>query len=454
MASNTTLNQTGNVGNRTSSDCIFPPGWTGPPPPGRYAEVSRYLWMTVPPVIMIVGLLGNILTVIILLRQSRKLASTALYLLTLALSDSVMLLNSPLRNWMFRGLDMKDVRHLSEMGCKFSVFFTYTSVQYSSCVLVAVTLERLVSIVWPHRVRLGCTTRASGVVLVILLVFILGLNSHIIYGFGASQLPNYKGPCEPKYNEYMLFWTKTWPWIDFAVAFAIPFVLLGGSNAVIIYKMHETHKRRRSMSASNQGMGHAGHDTTMVTVTLILLTVVFFICLTPVQVFFIYDPHRKKILMNDYYCKDMYEFFKQVEIHNVLFTIVNLISYINAAFNFFLYILSGSKFRYEVIALFTCQPTGEGVFGTTTSASVRYRNTLRAANSTRHLERVTSVTHVSDVVELKFSDIRSTRKSSNGNNNGIFKVENGTRAEIENGTHAGTESETHTHENGCLKTRL
>ncbi|XP_052777576.1 neuromedin-U receptor 2-like [Mya arenaria] len=349
--------------------------------PDPYSETVKYLWKIIPLVVVIIGLCGNILTVIILLRQRRKTSSTALFLFTLAISDTITLLSSPIRNWLLRGIEEKDVRNMSELGCKFSNFFTYASVQFSSWILVGVTCERLISVVWPHRVRLGCTPRAAIVTIFALLIPILGLNAHMFYGHGNSSLVPRDGPCEPLYIGYSKFWDKYWPWIDFAVAYAVPFLFLAVSNTVIIYKMHKTHRQRRRISSvGKHGVDNSARDKKLVTIVLVILTVSFFICLTPVQIFFIYQPYWRERVFEEYFCQDWKRFAEETGKFQLVFAIVNLLSYINAGFNFFLYVISGSKFRHEVKALFMCTPSGDAVFGSSTSSSAR-----------RHLTHATSV---------------------------------------------------------------
>ena len=71
-----------------------------PPPIGYYGDTRIMMWKVIPPIIITFGIIGNILTVIVLIRQKiRCLSSTAIYLLALAISDSLILLSGPLRNW-------------------------------------------------------------------------------------------------------------------------------------------------------------------------------------------------------------------------------------------------------------------------------------------------------------------------------------------------------------------
>ncbi|XP_060588697.1 lysophosphatidic acid receptor 6-like [Ruditapes philippinarum] len=399
--------------------CMPPPGFTGPPPPGATLIAAERLWKIVPPIIISVGLIGNILTLIILLRHGRKLSSTAVFLLTLTISDTLFLLNAPLRHWILAMWD-EDVRHISEIGCKFSVYLTYSSLQLSSWVLVAVTVERFICVVWPHRVRLGCTPRSSVIMVIILSFVIFGGNTHILYGYGRSDLLIFRnrGFCEPLYEGYNTFWSKTYSWIDFIVVFVIPFCILLLANVTIIYKLRKTHEIRRNISIDKTGSHKtSSRDTRTVTIMLILLSVVFFICLTPVSIFYIYRPYWLESI-TELQCIDIYEYFRLREVYKLVEAITNLLGYINSAFNFVLYIVSGSKYRAELKALILCRPVGEsGLFGgsgftprrrgtTSTIASVRSRS-----SSTSTSKSVGS--HTDDVVNLNPSIERAYLSNNN-----------------------------------------
>ncbi|KAL4229423.1 hypothetical protein ACF0H5_012461 [Mactra antiquata] len=366
------------------ASCGPPPGWTGPPPPGPYANAAEMLWKTVPPIIIVLGVFGNILTVLILLRHARKLSSTAIFLMALAFSDTLFLFNAPLRQWI-RAVWKTDVRWKSSLGCKFSIYLTYCSSQFSSWLLVAVTVERFISIVRPHHVRIGCTSRLAGVIIVALFVLIYGLNTHIFYGFGRSNLPRYfgQGLCEAMYEEYYEFWTKVYSWIDLAVVFLVPFLILLVANSIIIYKLRQTRTIRRRLSiVKTRNEQTQAKDSKLVTVMLILLSVVFFVCLTPVSIFFVYRPYWMD-KVNPTLCSDLYGFIAAHERIDFTHAITNIIGYINAAFNFVLYVISGSKFRAELKSLFLCQPgRGIGVFGGATAGSVR-RSTITTQTASR-----------------------------------------------------------------------
>lgn len=428
--------------------CAPPPGFTGPPPPGDYFNAADKLWTIVPPIVVVLGVFGNMLTVVILLRHIRKLSSTAIYLLTLAFSDTLFLLNAPLRRWIVNVWD-EDVRHMSELVCKFSVYLTYSSSQLSSWILVAVTIERLISVVWPHRVRLGCTTRLSVTVIFVIVLIIFGSNAHIFYGFGRSDLPVFRneGYCQPLYEDYFTFFNKTYPWIDFAVVFAIPFGILLISNLGIVYRLHKSRRERRKMSiiVKSRSDKSTANDIRRVTIILIILSVVFFICLAPVSIYFIYRPymieHRERLI-----CVDIYEYIRLKELDVFLNALTNLLGYINAAFNFILYFISGSKYRAEIKALLFCRSGGrDDVFGSSSNGS-RRRNTASTIASVNRSGSRSSFGSASEVNVVDLEPIGEPIDTNRTNNNELVKQINRSMTMRQDHTQAAT----NVHTNGKL----
>ena len=369
---NSTLNSTIWADNSTVTDVPAPAGGGAPPPfvPGAYTDAKEWIWKLVPPIVVILGTFGNVLTIVVLLRQFKNLSSTAVYLMTLAFSDLMILYLGPIRQWIQYIWDI-DVRLLTDAGCRTSLFFTYFSFQLSSWLLVAVTIERVISVMLPHKVKLGCTTMKAGITVLITIVCLAALNAHYFYGYKMTHNPsNPRAPivCGPYYDDYKEFVYDIWPWVDFAISFAVPFIIMTVGNTLIIVSLKRQTQRRRKM-----GISQTEKEGRSITVMLILLCVIYFICLTPYTIFFIVLPYARKEAFKLPYS----EMLKRMEMLIFVHAVVSCFSYINSATNFLLYFLSGSRFRAEVRHLFTCRRAGkDGVFGSSTAGrSTSFTNT-------------------------------------------------------------------------------
>lgn len=106
--------------------CVIPEAL----PPGAYAAAPDWIAKGVSATIRSVYTFGNVLTILVLSRSTKKLYSTMLYLVTLAVSDTLFLLNGTMRQcirltWKY------DIRSSHEIVCKFTVWLTYGILQYS-----------------------------------------------------------------------------------------------------------------------------------------------------------------------------------------------------------------------------------------------------------------------------------------------------------------------------------
>ena len=352
----------------------------GPIMPGVHTDVKEWIWKIVPPIVVILGTFGNGLTIIVLLRQIKNLSSTAVYLLALACSDLMIIYLGPIRQWIqYIWKDGNtDVRLQTDAGCRTSLFFTYFSFQLSSWLLVAVTIERVVSVMLPHKVKLGCTTMKAGITVLIIIGCLVPLNAHYFYGYRLRHNPaNPRAPyvCGPlpEMVDYQTFLYKYWPWVDFAVGFAVPFAIMLIGNILIIVSLKRQATRRKKMSMTqNEKEGRP------VTVMLIVLCVIYAVCLIPYNVYFIVLPY----LREEAFKLPFNEMIRRMEYLLFIHAVVSCLSYINSTTNFILYFLSGSRFRKEVRNLFTCKGAGkQGVFGSSTAGrSTSFTNTRTSSN--------------------------------------------------------------------------
>ena len=324
-----------------------------------YVNAKEWIWKIVPPIIVTLGSFGNGLIMVVLLRQIKTLSSTAIYLLSLAFSDLMILLLGPVRQWIMY-MWYVDVRLLSDAGCKTSLYFTYFSFQLSSWLLVAVTIERVISVVLPHKVKFACTAVKAGSIVLINVVCLAAFNSHFFYGFGlesdiSNMERNRQTECTPLYEDYAVFAYDILPWLDFAIVFGLPFIILLTGNLIIIASLKRRVQKHRRMGATNTT--NEGHSLTML---LIMLCAVFFICLTPSHIFFILLPYLRAAAME----LPKQEMLRRRDLLIFIHAIVSCFNYINSTSNFMLYCLSGSRFRTEVRHLLTCKHAGKGdVFG-------------------------------------------------------------------------------------------
>ena len=313
-------------------------------------KIIHILGMVVSPIIILVGTIGNTLVIVVLSRKRMRTMRSAIFFISLAIAD-LMVLNIGLMRNVIRVFTGCEIRHLSEPGCKAHIFLVYFSRHFSSWILVAVAMERFLSVYFPFQMKRLCRQRHSVVTLIVITLCLVGVNAHFFWTFGASfhigvGKTNWTwSPCTYKLN-YISFHSKIWPWIEACTHTYVPFVLMLLCNILIINRLVQVRLRRRKT-------GSIMTNDRIASMTAMLLTATFtFLVLTTPSTLI----HSGQFLWWKEDANDP-NFY-------LIFAIAQHIAYLNSAINFFLYFVTSSQFRKELITLFKCKFTQNRVTST------------------------------------------------------------------------------------------
>lgn len=305
-------------------------------------EISVSIKRILLPALCVVGITGNILTLFVLGTKKNRRNSTAIFLICLAVSDTLILMTGSLSEWIVIMWNF-DIRSVNGFLCKSHVFLAYYSLQISSWILVFITIERTVSILVPHKVKLWCSRKHVLTSVLCLVVVLTLLNGHFLIGLGHEYNPFTMRYCAGLTKSYIKFVNEYWSVIDLCITFAIPFCVIFTGNAIIIIKLASRSRKRKHIVASEQ-------RTNSLTSVLLLLNTTFIISMGPSAVYMIIFPYLTKE-------------GNHMEVIYFLYDMVNLLAGLNATLNFVLYFLSGSRFREEVKAVLFCRESKRpGIF--------------------------------------------------------------------------------------------
>lgn len=340
------------------------------------------IWKVVPPILLVLGTFGNVLSIVVLMRKKTRRSSTAMYLTALACADLLVLYTGLLRQWIKYMFEI-DVRHYSIAGCKIHVYLVYVGTQVSSWILVAVTSERFIGVWCPHKVKMGCTPVTAGIVIGVICFVLGGINTHWLYGVGDYKYiyrnATRVAKCSALTDDYRRFLHYYWPWMDLCLFCLIPFVVLLVENSAIIIKVVHSHKKARTQIAPARNGGEPNKPSnkrSQLTAMLLTINAVFLVCVTPISIYLIGQPHWLEQL----------ETWEEYAYMQLWWAVVNSLMYVNHTINFVLYFLSGSRFRQEVKALF-CGGRTRAIFGLTA-------NTTRVAPSNTDVSQVDPATYI------------------------------------------------------------
>lgn len=296
-----------------------------------YADL---LWIYFSPCVILLGMISSTLSISVLLRRTMRRSTTMFYLTVLSFGDILVVNTGLLRRWIRYAFET-DIRTFGPLNCKIHVFMTYFSLQFTAWILVAVTIDRCISVKLPLRAVFYCTMRRSRFVVVLVTFLLIMLNGHLLFTTDFQE-----GICQ--FNSFSMI---AWPFMDFALYCFFPFSIMLICNVIIIrtiiksFKRFATIKEKTSPNnLTNEANSRRQRNrNSNMTAMLLSVNISFLVCTLPVSVYYICES-----------------FFMDADpsLMNLLETISSLLMYMNNAISFFLYCLSGTKFRRELFKMF------------------------------------------------------------------------------------------------------
>ena len=298
-------------------------------------KINKY-WF---PILVPIGLVGNTLSFLVMIKVGNRKMSTCIYMAAISLNDNLMMC-SALHNWLVSSVKLYKWH---SMECGIASFFDLHVVQNSTYQVIAMTTDKFIAIKWPYKAATYSTPkRAKTTVLSIYIcvilynlphIFISKLTGDVCLGYAIGGVI-----------------AKVYSWFTFVVNAIIPVILLTYINYTIIKKVREsrqmfgndkivdqqeddnvTQRRRTRKNAENQ-----------LTIMLLLVTTLFLILMIPTYIRFLYTTFASRDTPVKY---ASLIFFYHVS-HKLYHT--------NNGINFFLYCVSGQKFRSDVKEILCC----------------------------------------------------------------------------------------------------
>ena len=110
-----------------------------------------------------------------------KYTATTIYLTCLAVTDNVSLLTWSLAQGLFHAYNINAGR-LGLVFCRCYYFLAYTSIQASCWFLTAITVDRVICVIFPLRVKNICSTKLSAIIVIVIYIFVGLCNSYTLIG--------------------------------------------------------------------------------------------------------------------------------------------------------------------------------------------------------------------------------------------------------------------------------
>jgi hypothetical protein len=301
-------------------------------------KISVFMEGYIIPAIMILGVFGNILSLVVFIRTRRRADAPVQYLGLLAVSDSGVILTLGLAHWLYYGLSYVtggvtsfNIMTVSSFTCGFGGFAIHASECTSAWVITAFSIERAY-VVWYPLKRASITSRKRTILIVIL--------CFLVYVFSVHRLwlwkPHKIGAIDACFYTVNIFWLFQY---DTFIHNYLPCLAILLANTLILIGV------RRAQSAVNT-QTVASKKTTQdrrILVSLMTVSTFYIFFMLPASTSFAYFNY---IVEWKNYSASFVTFM------NDLVTFFDQFSMLNFCFNFVIYGCTLPFYREEVRKMF------------------------------------------------------------------------------------------------------
>ena len=294
------------------------------------------------PTIAAVGVAGNTMSMCVMFQRSNRQTSFGIYLGLLAVSDTLALCTSMVY-WLMRMFPFSPLR---DIDCQIRGWLINSLQMNGLFLILTVTFDRVVAVRFPLKATAWCTASHAKLVSVVIFAVAWLVNSPF-YVYNRVKNGNICAMGTPGSIVSFVF-----PWISVVVGLVIPFILLVSMNAVIVVALRNRlrclakftiHFSEQIYSKCHKHLPAISSRDRNAIVTLFLISFTFLLFVTPHYV------HIATFSMNHLRLSP-----SQHADYTLFFQISRQLYSMNNACNFFLFCLSGTKFRKDLVRLFHC----------------------------------------------------------------------------------------------------
>ena len=300
-------------------------------------KVGAALGKYVMPTVIILGIPTNLMAFGVFLQPSARISSPFIYLATLAAVDSIHLVSN-LALFITPNAQAVIHRLMSLWECKVLHYLSISSSASSNWVLVAMSVERMLVTRFPLQAKVWCTPRRARVACVLgcVAAFFWTMPSLYFAGINANDHSCFLYILGRKLDS--IFFPATQ-----AIAVFIPTIVMFVMNILIINKIEMRRKNPQSLqevAAKSKSESRQSNATTI----LLLVSFTFIFChLLLVGNFIVFS-----FLVNPMTSPTTFA------AATLCLQLGNLLKKANHGANFWLYFVSGKRFRKDLVNIFCC----------------------------------------------------------------------------------------------------
>ncbi|XP_012944263.2 cysteinyl leukotriene receptor 1-like, partial [Aplysia californica] len=308
-------------------------------------KITCTLDLYLPPFLLAVGVVCNLLVILVMCSKHFRKMSTSFYMATNAFTDGLSLLVALSGHFLFVNFPeiFSSVRHAHHM-CAFFNILGWGSSDLGIMLTVAMTTERAIAVRFPLQAYKLCTPRRARFVVVGLVVFELVKLSHFMVSSEVVGAEVTSHLCDVDRDDpsFVLYAVDIWPWIHAAILAASYSLVIVG-NVIIVINIRKSGKE---CVADGSGRKNTRKDSSsssknrQLSLMLVVDSCFLVVCTFPFAVIVILISKFNRLPPSQ-------------GGKNLAYSVSFYLLYVNRCLNFFLYCVTGSRFRTALRGIFT-----------------------------------------------------------------------------------------------------
>ena len=289
------------------------------------AKKFRQYWSII---FYVISIIMNTLSLLVMTMKHNRHLSTCVIMSVIAVNDNIVL-SLNYHRWLVENTAFSIY---TDVGCRIIIYIVHVFGSFGAFEIILMTLDKVVAIKLPHKSALLCTAKRAKVVSVV-----------NFFTIAVFYLPNLdfsrslgKGECARYVKEG--WYVTVYSYMSILVSPVVPVAMLFVMNIIIIKTVWKSQKMRY---INRTGQDKTKGTEVQLTIMLILVSSLFVILLLPFDIREIYYTIFSKAETPKQYAIFIFVFDVTYELYNV-----------NYGINFYLYFVSGTKFRRDLLNLF------------------------------------------------------------------------------------------------------
>ena len=289
-------------------------------------------------ILAVFGIVGNVLSILVILQPNFRQLPVMPYMLGVAVTDSLYLFSRSVVDW-FKVQFNYMIPGLTSL-CQVRYFFIVASLNVSSMLLGALSMERMYAVRYPLLAKVKLTRKLSYGIIAAIFVAVIAVYIPMLLAINQKD-------CKPVPG-WEFYQRNIYVWSQIICTNFIPDVLIVFSNVVMLVTIRGR-LSAKSNEASGESATHGGTDNQAAMTRLaVTLAITHFILTMPIMTLKAYQLSV-----------GIYNFFTSGPVVSMLEALFLALMVLNHSINFILYIGTSTAFRIAMKKMFCKVCTGE-----------------------------------------------------------------------------------------------